>query len=206
MASKFYKFARGLVKPFVWGIFRVKVLGKENLGYTGRMIMASNHRGLLDTLLIACDIQHQLRPMAKKELFESKLGNKLFTALGAFPIDRGKGDIDAIRAAGKVLQEGGTLIVFPEGTRNRDKKEWSLMEFKNGTSLIAIRNDTAILPVCIATIPKAFRKNYVVFGKPISYQDVMDPELDKSENTRRLTKAVQQSVQQMHDMVMEKYY
>ena len=57
--------------------------------------------------------------MAKRELFEKRWQAWVLNALGAFPVDRGAGDSDAMATARAILARGDCVVVFPEGTRVR---------------------------------------------------------------------------------------
>lgn len=193
MGKAFYYVARAIVKPLIWLLYGVNIKGKENLQYTGRMLIASNHTSMVDTLLIGCADRHQVHFMAKKELFSNKLGTWFFKSLGTFPVDRGKGDIAAVTAAGKILQENQTLVIFPEGTRNKER-QWQLAEFQNGAALIALRNDAPILPVCIVEKPRLFHRTKVVIGEAICLADWTDDTLSRSENIRRISTRLRDTI------------
>ena len=193
MGKAFYYMARAIVKPFIWLLYGVKIEGKEHLRYTGRMLIASNHTSMMDTLLIGCADRHQVHFMAKKELFSSKLGAWFFKNIGTFPVDRGKGDIAAVTAAGKVLQAEQTLVIFPEGTRNKDS-QWKLAEFQNGAALIALRNGAPVLPVCITEKPRLLHRTRIVIGEVIDPADWMEESLSRSENIRHISAKLRETI------------
>ena len=86
-----------------------------------------------------------------------------FTYMGAFPVDRGKADLTAIKKALTVLKQGQKLIIFPEGTR---VKEGMSGEAKSGAAMMAVRTGSPVLPVYITPGRKAFRGCTVTFGDP----------------------------------------
>ena len=95
----FYKIIKALCRFVFLFVFRIKVVGSENIPEKGGAIVAMNHSSNWDVPIVSVGIKRKLRFMAKAEMFKSKIGNWLFTSLGAFPVQRGKGDIGAIKAA-----------------------------------------------------------------------------------------------------------
>ena len=94
-----FKIVRVLVRLFLLFAFRIKVTGKENMPVDGGAVVVINHRSNWDVVIAGIASPRQLGFMAKSELFKNKLLGGLITALGAFPVQRGKGDIGAIKAA-----------------------------------------------------------------------------------------------------------
>lgn len=116
-----------VAKILVWVLthcwFFLKKEGRENIPAEGPAILVCNHIHLMDVACIIAMTKRQVRFMAKKELFDNKLIGWFLTKIGTFPISRGDADISGIRNALKVIKEGGLLCIFPEGTRNRERKE-----------------------------------------------------------------------------------
>jgi 1-acyl-sn-glycerol-3-phosphate acyltransferase len=98
---------------------RMQRIGREHLPRTGPLLLASNHRSFLDPFLIGTTARRPVYYMAKRELFEKRWQAWILNALGAFPVDRGTGDGDAMAAARAILERGDCVVVFPEGTRIR---------------------------------------------------------------------------------------
>ena len=113
MGERFYRIGRAIVKPIFWLLFGVRLRGRENLRYSGRMLLIANHTSNIDPFFLGCADRHVVHFMAKKELFQSRIGAAFFRSIGTFPVDRGKGDVAAVQAAGKVLQQEKTLAIFP---------------------------------------------------------------------------------------------
>jgi 1-acyl-sn-glycerol-3-phosphate acyltransferase len=84
--------------------------------------------------------------MAKKEMFRWPGVNLLFRLIGAFPVDRQGADLGALREAQAVINGGTLLLMFPEGTRSKDRV---LHAGFPGTALIAYRTGAPIVPVAI---------------------------------------------------------
>ncbi len=148
----------------VW--YNVKVEGRENIPKKGNFIFASNHRSYADPVLVVICGRGKFRFMAKSELFENKLFGGLIKALGAFPVERGKGDTGAIDMAISSVQNGTHLLIFPEGTRSKDGR---VGRGKTGVALIAAKAGADVIPVGINFEGKLhFRSKIIVrYGQPI---------------------------------------
>lgn len=158
-----------LISIIVKLVFRVKIHGDNKLP-DGKLILCSNHNSLLDPVILAVTTNRQLSFMAKKELFENTFTNWLFRKVGAFPVDRSKADIKAIKEALNVLKNDKVLGIFPEGTRVRTV---SLDNIKPGVGMLASRGKSDILPVNIVTDYK-FLSRVDVYFRDIIYIDNYD--------------------------------
>lgn len=166
----FYKVAIFVV-GVIWRFwFDLKIFGKENEPAEGGYILASNHCSAIDPMIVCQGIRrHNIRFMAKAELFDIRLLAPVIRALGAFPVSRGAGDQSAIETAVETIREGKVLGLFPEGTRSKDGQ---LLRFKSGLALIAQRTGAGVLPVSITyTGGRRFRSRVVVtYGAFLPYQ------------------------------------
>ena len=148
MSSRYRLFRGSLI---VLGVlfFGFEVRGAEKVPADGPLIVASNHRQLLDPVFVSMAVPRRLRWMAKKELFAFPLG-RFFYFLGTFPVDRKGGGRAALRTALQFLTEGRALGIFPEDTRRR---EGASLEAKSGAALLAVRSGAPVLPVFAGTMP-----------------------------------------------------
>jgi 1-acyl-sn-glycerol-3-phosphate acyltransferase len=115
----FYRVIRAMFVPFFLVYFRMQRVGREHLPRSGPLLLASNHRSFLDPFVIGTLVKRPVYYMAKRELFEKRWQAWALNALGAFPVDRGAGDRDAMETARAILARGDCVVVFPEGTRVR---------------------------------------------------------------------------------------
>lgn len=174
--SGFYRFMWHIFHGFFKVIFNTKIHGAENepdADY-GAMLVCSNHISATDPIVIGLTMRrHQACFMAKKELFKIPLFAQLIKMLGAFPVDRKKSDVGAVRHTIKILEEGGWAAMFPQGTRHpgEDPRKTSL---KNGAGMICAHTKVDVLPVFISTknaTHKIFRRKDIIIGKPIKFEE-----------------------------------
>ena len=143
-----YLLARIFMTPFCLVYFRYRREGKEHGKLKGGLIVASNHRSFFDPFLIG-GILPWRRPMnyvAKVELFRNPVQAWWISRLGAFPIRRGESDEDSVTTARMVVERGGTVCIFPEGTRIRSG---SLADPKRGVGRLALETGAPVLPTAV---------------------------------------------------------
>ncbi len=169
----FYKISKMLVCPLLRAFFRVETEGK--IPKKGGYIIASNHESFLDHFIFPCLIKRKIVYMAKSELFESRMGNFLFTNWGQIPVYRGKKDKEAFKAAIRVLEKGGLFGIFPEGTRSPTGE---LFKGHTGVARIAMITGKPVIPIgminTFEAMPKGrvfprFKKVRVKIGKPMDF-------------------------------------
>src|SRR5918994_1902414 len=143
-----YILARLLLTPIFLLWFRLERQGREHGRVRGGMIVASNHRSFLDPFVIGASVpwRRQIQFVAKVELFENRWQGWLLNRLGAFPIRRGQSDETAMQTAAQAVERGGTVLIFPEGTRIRSG---SLGRPKRGVGRLATETGAAVLPVAV---------------------------------------------------------
>jgi glycerol-3-phosphate dehydrogenase (NAD(P)+) len=142
----FYWFIRALFVPFFLVYFRMQRVGREHLPRSGPLLLASNHRSFLDPFVIGTLARRPVYYMAKRELFEKRWQAVLLNALGAFPVDRGTGDSDAMDTARAILARGDCVVLFPEGTRVRPGP---LGQPKRGVGRLALETGAPVVPVAV---------------------------------------------------------
>lgn len=131
--------------------------------------MAGNHTSVLDPPLMGCAVSHRVvHYVAKVELFRPPFG-WLLRALGAVPVERGRGDIVAIRTALGLLKQGQVLGIFPEGTRSPDGR---LQAPKRGIGFLVAKAAVPVVPTYIEGTFEAWPKGrrWPRFGTPVCVQ------------------------------------
>jgi len=143
-----YLLARVCLTPIFLLYFRYARNGREHARVRGGLIVASNHRSFLDPFAIGGSLPWR-RPMnyvAKVELFERRWKGWLLSRLGAFPIRRSESDEDAMETARVVVERGGAVCIFPEGTRIR---AGSLASPRRGVGRLALQTGAAVIPAAV---------------------------------------------------------
>jgi 1-acyl-sn-glycerol-3-phosphate acyltransferase len=142
-----YSLSRVLVRLILRLGFRFRVEGREHEPATGPLLVVCNHTSDLDPLVVGAALRRRVRFMAKVELFRPSLLRWWVSACGAFPVRRGEADRQAFRTARTILEHGGALVMFPEGTRGAGRHD--LRPPEPGAAALAIRTGATILPAAI---------------------------------------------------------
>ena len=186
-----YKILQALLRGFLHLIFRYRVEGLENIPADGGVIVALNHRSYWDVVFAGSTIRRPLRYMAKAGLFKNPLFAWLITSLGAFPVQRGRGDIGAIKSALGILNGGNVMLIFPEGRRVLDG---SHPGGKPGVALIATVAKVPVVPICISGKYKLWHKITFKIGKPVYLSEGLEKRPDSGK------------LQKMSDEIMNAVY
>ncbi|ABS04580.1 lysophospholipid acyltransferase family protein [Kineococcus radiotolerans] len=169
---------RAVGKLLAHGVWNARVLGAENVPTTGPVLFAANHASIVDGPLLYGVTPRRAHFLVKKEMFEGSLltrfvGGALLQA-GQIPIDRTRGDRDALQSVLAVLAAGGAAGVFPEGTRGRG----DAASVRSGIAWIALQSGAPVVPVaCLGahlrgepprSLPPLRRKLTFCFGEPFT--------------------------------------
>lgn len=150
MAGRMQGFAFNLIRILLLALcrllFRLKIEGLNNVPMSGGVLIVSNHLHNADPILISVASPRPVHYMAKKELMGIPVIGRIIRYGGAFPVDRGKADRQAIVQATERLQQGIAVGMFPEGTRSVSRRIERVLP---GAGLIALRGDVPILPAAI---------------------------------------------------------
>ncbi|HSP29607.1 MAG TPA: lysophospholipid acyltransferase family protein [Ilumatobacteraceae bacterium] len=168
-----YRVVRSLVCWFTQLFTRMRIEGRERLPTSGAYVLAPVHRSYVDTPIVACVTRRRIRFMGKQEMWKYPRLGWLFSALGAFPVNRGTADREALSRCITVLERGEPLVLFPEGERKDGPRVHPLF---GGAAFVAARAGVPIVPVGIGgsarVMPRHARmirpkKVHVVIGDPI---------------------------------------
>jgi len=167
-----------VLKPLTVAIMRLlfglESRGAEHVPAEGPVLLVANHASVLDPPLVGGAARRRLSFLAKAELFDVPLFGGLIRRLGARPLRREGPDAGALRAALRVLRDGGALLVFPEGTRGQGGV---LGPAKPGAGMLAVLGKAPVVPVYISgsggAWPRGRRlprpaKVTITFGSPFA--------------------------------------
>lgn len=172
-----YRIFRGLLGWLFKLWYRPKIYGKENIPKEGAIIVAANHKHLYDQFGPILSTKRVIHYMAKKEYFDSKFA-WFFKMSGCISVDRSKKDNEAVSKALEVLNYGGAIGIFPEGTRN--KTDDFMLPFKFGPVSMASKTDAYLVPVGISGDYKFRGKNLRFYiGKPFKVSKMTLEEANK---------------------------
>ena len=158
-------------------VYRMKVVGTENIPKEGALIFCGNHKTYLDPPAITVTNGRKMSFMAKEQLKENWLFAFLCWAFEAIYVKRDSRDIGPLKQALTILKSGDCLGIFPEGTRNGLEKNNGAV--KNGAAYLALKTGAKIVPVGIVGNGKPFTKNAVIYGEPLDFSKYKDQKADK---------------------------
>ncbi len=157
--------------------YRIEIQGFLDFPRQKAIILAPKHASMIDPFV--CTVawfklvghRHATWYFAKEEMFRFRPLAWYMSALGTFPIQRGKADRRALRFALDLLQHGSVLMIFPEGTRSR-----AILNAKSGLGYLACLTKTPVKPMRVYGLEgwKRFvprRKIIVRFGECLSPDD-----------------------------------
>lgn len=159
-------------------VYRLKVIGKENIPKEGPVIYCGNHRSYLDPPLIVVTAGRHVRFMAKEELTKNKFLKFLGYVFDAIYVKRDNKEIAALKTTLKALKNKESIAMFPEGTRNGLEKGESV---KEGVAFFVLQTGAKVQPVGIVGGEKPFKRVYVNYGKPLDYSDRVNKKPSKEE-------------------------
>ncbi|MDR3602864.1 MAG: lysophospholipid acyltransferase family protein [Desulfosporosinus sp.] len=171
-----YNFIKRVFRFQFW-LMGWKIQGVENMPLEGPVIIAINHVSFWDPIVAASSLPRQVSFMAKEELFSIPVLGRIFIKLGAFPVKRGRGDINAIRQSLVILREGRVLGLFPEGKRSQTE---IIQKGLPGMVLLMEKSKATVVPIKVygtrRLLTKGWGKLAVVVGKPLTAEMLKAPE------------------------------
>lgn len=203
--------AAGVVRPLMNLLMSKEWRGTEKLQDLpggGGFIACPNHCTELDPLTVGHMLYNQGRPphfLAKAGLFKPPVLGPLMRGTKQIPVDRGGAGAGAsLQVAKEVVDEGGAIIVYPEGTLTRDPALWP-MKGHTGAARLALKTGAPVVPIAHwgdhelfpryakRLYPFPRKKAVVAIGDPVDLSDLMDRPLDKTtlvEATDRIMAAI----------------
>ena len=134
-------------------VYQPKIINKKAIPKEGRVIIAGNHKMLLDPVLVSCGTRRIIHFLAK-DIFFTGIRGFFMKRAGTLPVHVGKVHKDSFKSAIDILNQNKVVGIFPEGTRNYTKKE--LLSFKRGSVTLAQETNSQILQFAIYGIYLTF--------------------------------------------------
>jgi 1-acyl-sn-glycerol-3-phosphate acyltransferase len=168
-----------ILTPILRLLYRVNVEGRQNVPRKGPVILASNHQSFIDSIFLPLSVRRRVTFVAKAEYFETWKTAWFFRAVGMIPLKREGGSASqrALAAAQEVLDSGGVLGIYPEGTRTPDGR---LYRGHTGVARLAMQCNAAVVPVAQfgtaevqpigVTMPKFFKRVSLRMGEPLRFE------------------------------------
>ena len=166
-----------ILTPLMRFLFKIyynpKINNKESIPKNGPIIIACNHKHVYDQCLAIMATKRPIHYMAKKEYFDGKFA-WFFKLVGCIPVNRSIHDSNAKDKAITILNNGGAIGLFPEGTRNKTN-DTLLLPFKFGAVSMAQKTNATIIPCALTGDYKFHSKNLIIrFGKGFKVPKDMD--------------------------------
>ncbi len=184
-----YWVLKGILKPPLLAMYRIKTEGLENVPRKGAAILAANHLSFLDSFFIPLSVKRRtVTYLAKADYFKSWKTSWFFKAAGQISCERegGSKSEQSLNIALDVLRSGNLLGIYPEGTRSPDGR---LYRGRTGVARLALAAGVPVVPIgLIGTdtinpkdkkMPKLSGSLRVRFGKPLEFSRFAGKETDR---------------------------
>jgi 1-acyl-sn-glycerol-3-phosphate acyltransferase len=189
----------GLISRIFW---RIEFKNTENIpqNFKGGLLITPNHQTYADPFWITIPIKRKMRYMAWDEAFDWFIVGRVIKYLGAFPVNLERGSKSSFIKAIKILREGETLIIFPEGAR--ELTDGKMLPFKQGAFKIAQKAGVPIMPVTIRGANKVWGRGINVprMGKvEIIYHPIL--EIPNSKDKNEAAKIVEETTEKVRRII-----
>jgi len=178
----YWLFKYVLIGPVLWLFGRPTIEGQHHIPKKGPVILAGNHRAVVDSFFLVLMVRRRITFVAKSEYFtgtgvKGAMQRWFFGGAGQVPIDRSGADASraALDTAIGILDKGGVWGIYPEGTRSPDG---CLFKGKTGAIRVALETGAPVIPVVVhggdAVNPPGtrmwrFSKVRITVGEPIDF-------------------------------------
>lgn len=173
-------------------LFKVEVIGLENIPSEGACIIAANHKSNWDAIFMAGLMGNRvINGVAKEELFKIPVLKSILKKCFVIPVNRDNPDMKTIKTILKVLKEEKVLGIFPEGTRHKDLDTFETP--KAGLGMFAVKGRGVVVPVSIVTNYKLFNKVVIYIDKPMNFEAYYDKR-NKTEDYEHISNMVMDTI------------
>ena len=201
----------GTAGPVLRLLFRPKVEGRANIPAKGPFILASNHLSFADSFVLSPIVHRRLVYLARSEYFElpGPAGRAIrwgLFALGNVPIRRGptRAAVRALEQVAAVLDEGGGVAIYPEGSRSPDGR---IYRGRTGVAWLAMASGAKVIPVALSDTdhifplgawrPRLSVRPTVRIGEPMDFTRYRD--LPRGRARRVITDEIMDAIRKLSD-------
>ena len=188
-----YRMLKTTLVPPINAVYRPTVEGEDNVPASSGAVLAANHLSFVDSVFVPAAVDRTVYYLGKLDYFHG-LGRHFFENVGVIPIDRAGGSRSeaSLRRGQQILEKGGLLGMYPEGTRSPDGR---LYRGKTGPVRLALRAGVPVVPIGLIgtreVMPPGARRPRIAtvrvrFGAPLR-TDRIDGYDEDSDLARRLT-------------------
>jgi 1-acyl-sn-glycerol-3-phosphate acyltransferase len=181
-----YEVVRAVTVLHALTAFRARGIDSGNVP-AGPLILAPNHASNMDHFFTAAFIRRRIQFMAKSQLFGPGPMSWIYSHGGVFPVRRGDQDEEAFTTAFRILDRGGALVVYCEGTRSRTGE--LAASAKPGVGRLALESGAPVVPVAIHGSHQVrnwkrmqFPKVTVQYGAPFKFDVVSKTTRDQCQD------------------------
>jgi 1-acyl-sn-glycerol-3-phosphate acyltransferase len=194
-----------------WLLFtgnKLVVEGLEHTDISKPVVIVGNHSSTLDMFTCMSGIPYPFRGLAKAELQHLPVIHIMFRTLSIF-VDRSNAEsrAEGLKRCRKILNEGTSIFIMPEGTRNRTQKP--LLPFKEGAFRLAIETQTPVQPFVLLNCRLVYPMWSKLMLRPGKIILKFLPQVDVSELTFKDVAELKERIRkQMEDVILteDKYY
>ncbi|MDE6472429.1 MAG: (d)CMP kinase [Clostridia bacterium] len=174
----FYKGLANFARKVLRVLWITKIYFKENFPKNTKALVICNHYSGFDPCVIMSRIMGKdSKVVMKNEIVANSFIDKVSKELGCIPVKRGEADVTAVKSIMGALNNNQPVLIFPEGTRNRQKTK-ELLPFKQGVATFAIKAKAPIVPMIYYKKTVIFGRNKLMVGKPFYLDEFYDKKLN----------------------------
>lgn len=171
--NSFYFFARFFIRAYMKLLFELEIVGLQNLNLNTNFVLAGNHTGFLDSLVIVSSVKKPVRFLVSEKVLKVPFLGLVLKIFGEISVKHGSGRI-ALEKAKQSLLNGEIICIFPEGKLTTDG---NIGKFKKGIITLQKESNLPVIPFAIEGGFEAwgwqsslrFRKISIIFGKPVTF-------------------------------------
>ena len=179
---------------------KTTAIGVDNIPTDKPVLFVGNHRGFFDVIISYTYIKGRAAYVAKKEMMNVPILRRWMTNIKCIMIDRSntRAALKAILAGIEYIKNGTSLVIFPEGTRNKGD---GVLEFHAGSFKLAEKSGCLIVPVVQNNTSTIFEDQKPFIKKAHTVIEFCKP-IDMSSMSTEEKKNIPVYV---HDLILEKY-